>query len=199
MKPESDNIKDYLRHDSVIDWCDSAVKGKAADITDGLADEVDKARMIYEWVRDTIPHSNDINAQVLTCSATDVLNNKTGMCFAKSHLLAALLRSVNIPTGFCYQTLMYDPPMDKRLVLHGLNGVYLSSAQKWIIIDARGNTQDINAQFSLDTPKLAFPMDNSMGEYLYKTIFVSPFKHVVERLRKYENRMEFCTDLPQPV
>lgn len=199
MKQESKNIEDYLIQDSVINWNNPMVKGKAVEIVDGLVDEIDKARLIYEWVRDKIPHSNDIDAQVLTCSATDVLNNKTGMCFSKSHLLAALLRSVNIPTGFCYQTLMYDYPVDNTLVLHGLNGIYLSGIQKWIVVDARGNTRNLNAQFSVDKPKLAFSMDDSKGEYLYETIFVSPFKHVIERLETYKNRMDFSDDIPKPI
>jgi transglutaminase-like putative cysteine protease len=199
MKQDSKNIEDYLKHDSIIDWRNPIIKRKAAKIVDGIVNEIDKARYIYEWVRDKIPHSNDINAQVLSCSATEVLNNETGMCFSKSHLLAALLRSVNIPTGFCYQVLMYDPPVDNTLVLHGLNGIYLSVVQKWVVVDARGNTRNLNAQFSIDIPKLAFSMDYSKGEYLYETIFVSPFEHVVERLKKYKNRMDFSEDIPKPI
>lgn len=199
MKPESPNIDDYLKHDSIIDWRNPTIKRRAEKIIDGLVDEIDKARLIYEWVRDKIPHSNDINAQVLTCSATEVLNNETGMCFSKSHLLAALLRSVNIPAGFCYQVLMNNTPNDNTLVLHGLNGIYLSKISKWIVVDARGNSRDLNAQFSVNIPKLAFPMDESAGEYLYETIYVSPFKHVVERLKKYRNRMEFSEDIPKPI
>ena len=153
--------------------------------------KIDKIQFIYEWVRDEIPHSNDINVQVLTCSASEVLSNKTGICFSKSHLLAALLRSVHIPAGFCYQVLRVDPPIDNTLVLHGLNGIYISEIQKWVIADARGNTQDINAQFRTDMMQLAFEMDDSAGEFLYETIFISPFEHVVEKLRKYKNRSEF--------
>jgi len=40
---------------------------------------------------------------VVTCSASEVLREGTGICFAKSHLLAALLRAVGIPAGLCYQ------------------------------------------------------------------------------------------------
>ena len=103
MKPESNNIDNYLKYDSVTDWNNPSIQLKAKEIIEGAVNEIDKARLIYEWVRDEIPHSNDINTQVLTCSATEVLSQKTGMCFSKSHLLAALLRSVNIPSGFCYQ------------------------------------------------------------------------------------------------
>ncbi len=121
------------------------------------------------------------------------------MCFSKSHPLAALLRSVHIPSGFCYQVLRMDPPADNTLVLHGLNGIYLSEIQKWVVVDARGNTRHLNAQFRIDIPQLAFSMDGSAGEFLYETIFITPFRHVVELLKKYENRKDFGADIPKPV
>lgn len=199
MKPESNKIKDYLKCDSIIDWHNPAVRHKAEEIIKNVVDEVHKARLIYEWVRDEIPHSNDINTQVLSCTASEVLANGTGMCFSKSHLLGALLRSVQISAGFCYQVLRNDPPVDNTLVLHGLNGIYLSKIQKWVVVDARGNTRDLNAQFMIDKTQLAFKMDSSAGEFLYETIFVSPFKHVIERLKKYKNRKDFAIDLPEPI
>ncbi len=199
MKPESKNIEDYLKYDSVIDWNNPPIQQKAEEIISDATNEIDKARLIYEWVRDEIPHSNDINTQILTCSATEVLSKGTGMCFSKSHLLAALLRSVKIPSGFCYQVLRNDPPSDNTLVLHGLNGIYISEIQKWLIVDVRGNTRELNAQFSTEKPQLAFSMSESAGEFLYKTIFILPFEHVVKRLKKYKNRNDFGSDIPEPI
>ena len=45
--------------------------------------------------------------------------------FAKSHLLAALLRYKSIPTGFCYQKLILDDETAPVLIYHGFNGVYI--------------------------------------------------------------------------
>lgn len=42
----------------------------------------------------------------VTCSASDVLQHRSGICYAKSNLLAALLRKEGIPTRFCYQRLI---------------------------------------------------------------------------------------------
>ena len=64
--------------------------------------------MAYEYVRDNNSLSADINEDVLTCTASEVLEVGHGICFAKSHLLAALLRAKSIPTGFCYQKLILD-------------------------------------------------------------------------------------------
>ena len=197
MKPESQDLNDYLVSDIIVDWQTPDVRQKALELTRSLTDEIDKARCLYEWVRDIIPHTNDAGLEIVTCTASEVLHHGTGTCFSKSHLLAALLRANNIPAGFCYQVLRLDPPVDNELVLHGLNGVYLASLGKWIRLDARGNTRGVNAQFSVDKEQLAFPMEASAGESLYDTIYAAPVKNVVNKLKKYESRRELWLDLPK--
>lgn len=197
MNPESQNLNDYLVSDDIVDWKTPAVMQTALDLTASIPDEVDKARRLYEWVRDAIPHTHDAGLDVVTCTAGEVLRHGTGICFAKSHLLAALLRAVNIPAGFCCQALRLDPPVNNELVLHGFNGIYLSGPGKWIRVDARGNTGGIDAQFSLEKEQLAFAMEPSAGEFIYDAIFCSPADSVVERLKKYGSRRELWLDLPK--
>jgi transglutaminase-like putative cysteine protease len=197
MKPESQNLNDYLVSDAIVDWQTPDVRQKALELTRSLTGEIDKARCLYEWVRDVIPHTNDAGRDVVTCTASEVLHHGTGVCFSKSHLLAALLRANNIPAGFCYQVLRLDPPVDNELVLHGLNGVYLASLGKWIRLDARGNTRGVNAQFSVGKEQLAFAMEAAAGEFIYDTIFAAPVSNVVNRLKKYDNRRELWLDLPK--
>jgi len=197
MYPESDDLNDYLVSDSIIDWQTPEVRKKALELTDTLPDEVAKARCLYEWVRDTIPHSNDAGIEIVTCTASEVLHHGTGICFAKSHLLAALLRAVSIPAGFCYQVLRLDPPVDNEPVLHGFNAIYLATLDKWIRVDARGNTNVINAQFSIKKEQLAFSMDPAADEFIYETIFAAPVDSVVNRLKMYKTRSELWLDLPQ--
>lgn len=197
MKPESQNLNDYLVSDAIVDWQTPAVQRKALELTRLLTDEIDKACCLYEWVRDAIPHSNDAGLDMVTCTASEVLHHGTGVCFSKSHLLAALLRANNIPAGFCYQVLRLDPPVDNELVLHGLNGIYLASLGKWIRLDARGNTSGVNAQFSVEKEQLAFAMEPAAGEFIYDTIFAAPVSNVVDRLNKYASRRELWLDLPK--
>lgn len=197
MYPESDDINDYLVSDAVVDWQTPAVRQKALELTAALTDEVAKARCLYEWVRDAIPHTNDAGLEVVTCSASEVLLHGTGICFAKSHLLAALLRAVGIPAGFCYQVLRMDPPADDEPVLHGLNALYLATLGRWTRVDARGNTNGINAQFSTTKEQLAFAMDPHADEFIYEAIFAAPVPVVVERLQMYITRSELWEDLPQ--
>ncbi|MDD2736560.1 MAG: transglutaminase-like domain-containing protein [Desulfuromonadaceae bacterium] len=197
MYPETDDLSKYLISDSVVDWQTPAVRQKALELTQSLSDEVAKARCLYEWVRDTIPHSNDSGLEIVTCTASEVLQHGTGICFAKSHLLAALLRAVAIPAGFCYQVLRLAPPVDNEPVLHGFNALYLASLDRWIRVDARGNTNGINAQFSIRKEQLAFAMDPSADEFIYEAIFAAPVSSVVDRLNMYKTRSELWLDLPQ--
>jgi len=197
MYPEADDVSEYLVSDAIVDWQTPAVRQKAMELTRSLADEVAKARCLYEWVRDTISHSGDAGHDIVTCTASEVLHYGTGICFAKSHLLAALLRAVDIRAGFCYQVLRLDPPVDNEPVLHGLNAIYLATPGKWIRVDARGNTNGINAQFNVKKEQLAFAMDPSADEFIYETIFAAPVSSVVDRLKMYKTRSELWLDLPQ--
>ena len=197
MYPEEDDISEYLVSDSIVDWQTPAVREKALELAGSLPDEVAKARCLYEWVRDNISHTNDAGLEIVTCTASEVLHHGTGICFAKSHLLAALLRAVGIPAGFCYQVLRMNPPTDNEPVLHGFNAIYLASLDKWIRVDARGNTNGINAQFSIKREQLAFAMDPAADEFIYEAIFAAPVNSVVERLKMYKSRSKLCLDLPQ--
>jgi transglutaminase-like putative cysteine protease len=197
MYPESDELSDYLVSDEIIDRQNPAVSRKARELTQSLADEVEKARCLYEWVRDSIPHSSDAGREIVTCTASEVLRHGTGICFAKSHLLAALLRAVDIPAGFCYQVLRRDPPLDDEPVLHGFNAIYLATLDRWIRVDARGNSSGINAQFSTTKEQLAFAMDPAADEFIYEAIFAAPAGCVVERLKMYTSVADLYLDLPQ--
>ncbi len=66
MKPESENLADYLVSDAIIDWQTPAVREKALVLTRSIPGDVDKARCLYEWVRDAIPHTNDAGLDVVT-------------------------------------------------------------------------------------------------------------------------------------
>lgn len=198
MKLQSENLKDYLKITPIIDWDKPEIIRQTNEVIQDLEHDINKARAIFEWVRDTIPHSRDINSDVVTCSASEVLNRRTGICFAKSHLLAAMLRSARIPAGFCYQVFRRNVPY-KGLALHGLNGIYIESLSKWIRVDARGNRGTIDAQFSIYEERLAFPIDHERGEFLYETIYIEPLPSVVEVLTRFTSLRELWPHIPGPL
>jgi transglutaminase-like putative cysteine protease len=192
--PESESLADFLRSTAVVDADHPRVTAAAERVARG-ATNVEKARQLFEFVRDEISHGSDIRANVVTCRASDVLAERTGICYAKSHLLAALLRTVGIPAGFCYQRLCKDAP-GSGFELHGFNGVYLASLGRWIRLDARGNKPGINAQFDVAVEKLAFSVDESRGEVAYPTIYPEPAACVVAALTRHSRLDDLLANLP---
>jgi transglutaminase-like putative cysteine protease len=197
MKLQSLHLADYLKCTPIIDWETSAIIDQTQAITRGLIHDTEQAQALFEWVRDAIPHSWDIGTDVVTCAASQVLQQRTGLCYAKSHLLAAMLRCAGIPAGLCYQVFRRHPPYH-GLALHGLNGLYLSSVARWVRVDARGNTGTIAAQFSLTEEQLAFPVDPHQGEFLYETIYTDPVPEVVAVLQGFTSLQALWPYLPAP-
>ncbi len=190
LKIESKVLKDYLKATDIIDYKNNKIQIIGDSLAKGKTDDIEIAREVYEYVRDQVSHSGDINASEVTCKASEVLEKNHGICCAKSHLLAALLRYKGIPTGFCYQKLSDEKNGISYFAVHGLNAAFLASLNKWIRLDARGNKPGVNAQFSIDTEKLAWPVDKDSGEKDIPIVFVNPNKDIVKVLIKSKNRKE---------
>ena len=189
MQPDSA----YLAATAIIDWQHPDILELAKKLAQGKSIPEHIAQTCFEWVRDEIKHSCDYQMNPVTCTASDVLKHGTGYCYAKSHLLAALLRANGIPAGFCYQRLsVFDDGAPYSL--HGLNGVYLPE-HGWYRIDARGNKSGVNAQFTPPQEQLAFTL-NFPEEVDCTEIFTEPLPVVVEYLQKYEHWDLLLNDLP---
>ena len=193
----ADNIEEYLQEDDVVDYGNKRVKQLADALYQETRDEAEYIEKAYEYVRDHIAHSADANENAITCSASEVLEAGHGICFAKSHLLAALLRYKSIPAGFCYQKLILDDETAPVLIYHGFNGVYVKEYKKWIRLDARGNKEGVNAQFSLEKEQLAFPVRPEKGEEDGLVIYPDPDVKVLEKFRIHKTRTELWNDLPR--
>ena len=192
----SNVIEDYLKCSNVIDFDNKEIIALVDMLFNKSCNELDFIKRAYEFVRDNISHSADINEDVITCSASEVLREGHGICFAKSHLLAALLRCKSVPTGFCYQKLIVDDEKIPVLAYHGLNGVYLKDYQKWIRLDARGNRSDVNAQFSIEKEQLAFSVRSQMGEEDNFIIYPDPDTNILKNLRENKTRTVLWNNLP---
>src|SRR5258706_6962326 len=173
MVPESASWNGYVEDTIVVDWQTPAIVERADSLAAGLPGDEAKARACYGFVRVEIAHTADAGLDVLPCRAREVLAARTGIGFAKSHLLAALLRSLGIPAGFCYQVVRRAAGAPEKL-LYGFNGVYLASRERWIQLDARGNKPGLDAQFEIETPRLAVRADPARGEWVYPWIWTRP-------------------------
>ena len=95
----------FLTASAIIDFHHPLVAAKARELAANASDEQALVRACFHFVRDAIHHSGDYQQNPVTLSASEVLQHGTGFCYAKSHLLAALLRANDIPAGLCYQRL----------------------------------------------------------------------------------------------
>ena len=192
----TDNMDEYLKKDDVVNYENVNIIQLADSLWSNADSDVEYIKKAYEFVRDNISHSADINEDMLTCSASEVLAEGHGICFAKSHLLAALLRCKSIPTGFCYQTLILDDETAPILIYHGLNGVYIKEYKMWIRLDARGNKEGVDAQFSLESEQLAFPIRAEKGEEDGFVIYPDPDIKILEKFKNNKTRTGLWDDLP---
>jgi transglutaminase-like putative cysteine protease len=191
-QPTSDDrFAPFLAASAAVDRDHPAVQRLAGEVR--RPRDLDTLRVAYETVRDRYPHSLDIAAPAVSVSASDVLRHGHGICFAKSHLLAAVLRACGIATGLSYQKLGGG----ERTYLHALNAVWLAEQGRWIRLDARGNKPGVDARFSIDVEQLAFPIRADRGERDFAEIHADPLPSTLEALRNSRTTEELVRLLPE--
>lgn len=194
----------YLESSALIDWKHidwghpAIATWEAKNGWDaGNGSEEDTVRRAFHFVRDSIAHSWDIGSRRVTAKASEVLEHGEGICYAKSHLLAALLRRQNIASGVCYQRLTLGDTPDTGYCIHALNTVYLTNLGRWIRLDARGNKPGVDAQFSLYAEQLAFPARPEIGERDYWINYAEPHPKIAATLAAHDDcRLMYAHHLP---
>ena len=192
--PVEQDVRQYLGADEVVDCTHPAIRAVAARLSG--TGPIDTARRCFEFVRDEIAHSGDHKRSPTTCAASEVLAAGTGYCYAKAHLLTALLRQNGLPAGLCYQRLTVDGP-HPPYCLHGYLAVFLPE-HGWYAIDPRGNKPEVDAQFAPPTEQLAFPITHP-GERDFPFVFVRPLDLVVRCLRTFATWDAVRANLPDAI
>lgn len=198
-EPESDEFGRYLEDTITIDWQTPAMMSTAKQLLETWTEPEDRIRRLFEFVRDEIDHSLDVETDVQPCRASEVLKERTGLCYAKSHLLAGFLRYAGFPAGFCYvRTIDEDRP--GRFVLHGFNAVYWTSTSSWIYLDARGGRNGRNTQCRFEAPwSLTHWPDAQAGERFLPFIFKRPGKQIIDLLERAPNFEAVRRNLPDSI
>lgn len=186
-------MKKYLEETEIINYSNLEIQKQAKYLASHCKSDIEIAKKCFLYVRDSIRHSGDYKDNMTTCKASDVLKYKTGWCYAKSHLLASLLRANNIPTGFCYQRLSCSEYKKDIYCLHGLNAIYLKD-NGWYRVDARGNKNGVDAQFTPPIEKLAFTLEKY--EFDLDEIYEKPLGVVVNALESYKSYDEMVENFP---
>ena len=183
-------LEHYLESSQYINFDDAQVRRKAGTLAEGLDQLKDIAEACFKFVRDEIRHSLDHDDAKVTIRASEVLELGTGFCYAKSHLLAALLRANRIPAALCYQRLNNG---QGGFSLHGLNAVHLEN-HGWYRIDPRGNKQGVDSKFTPPEECLAFNLAES--EENVAGYWLEPLPEVINALQAFSSVAEMRMNIP---
>ncbi len=185
-------MEKFLEESSHIDYSNQEIQTLAKDLASSCNTDVEIAQKCFLYVRDEILHSGDYKKDT-TRTASEVLKYKTGWCYAKSLLLAALLRANKIPTALCYQRLSCSEYKKDIYCLHGLNAIYLKDFG-WFKVDARGNKKGVDAQFIPPIEKLAFELGEN--EYNLPDLYAQPHESIVHALNTNRSYDEMINNFP---
>ena len=189
-------MEKFLKESELVDYSHISIQSLASKLANGLSLDEDIAKACFLYVRDEINHSGDNKDNITTYKASDVLKYKTGWCYSKSILLAALLRANNIPTGFCYQRLSCSEYAKDVYCLHGLNTIYLKK-YGWYRVDARGNKAGVEAQFIPPQEKLAFELQEN--EIDLPEIYDEPLDVIVDALKNNKSYDAMVANFPDMI
>ena len=196
LQLESERVEDYLKEvPPVIQFHTPLIQKKIRFIKSQASSDRDRAKIAFEVARDEIAHSFDTQCNLITINAEDVLKSKDGICFAKSHLLASLLRGMDIPVGFCYQKVLRKGTVESGYALHGLNAIYLPETG-WFRVDPRGNKPGIDSQFTTEEEKLAYPIRPELGEIDYPVVLTEPLPSVIKAMQASSDSKELFYSRP---
>ena len=196
LQIESEQLDDYLKEvPPIIQFHTPLIQQKIQFIKSQASRNRDRAKMAFEIARDEVAHNFDTKSDNITINAEDVLKSKEGICFAKSHLLASLLRGMDIPTGFCYQKVLRKGTIESGYALHGLNAIYLPETG-WFRVDPRGNKPGIDSQFTTEEEKLAYPIRTELGEIDYDVVLTNPLPPVIDAMKKSTNCEQLFNSRP---
>ncbi len=130
-------MENYLIETPSIDYMNPLIQDKVRELMNKSEDNWDYIKRSYIFVRDEIPHSWNIKTDVVSKTASEVIENKTAICWTKSCILAALRRANKIPSGISYQLLTRAYDASEGYMIHALNTLHIKDLNKWIRLDAR--------------------------------------------------------------
>jgi len=129
---------EFLRPTTFINSDDPAVRARAEELTAGCRTEAERAKKIFEYVRDSyneVPCTTYVASEVMTCGGNS--------CRRRSILLAALCRAVGIPARLHLQKVTIknwrrsDGTVADVTFAHGIAGININGS--WYLYEPVGN------------------------------------------------------------
>ncbi len=185
-------MSDYLHCSAIVDWQDPRIMRKARELSVACTSENALAKRSFEFVRDAV--RDPVPGAALAISASEVLGTGSGCSFAKTHLLAALLRANRIPAGLCYQRLACrDDP--GRFGLHGLAAVRLAR-HGWYRLDPTRGADGLGiGEFSPPVERFARNAVEA-GEGNLPEVWTEPLPIVIEAMRASVDCIDLARRIP---
>ncbi len=187
---QTPDLSAYLAADEAIDHHHPVVRETAARLAERAADSYAYARAAYEFVRDTIPHSADSGDPRVTWRASDVIEQRTGICHAKAHALAALLRAEDIPTALCYQRLLHQTAAMSCTVWSPCGSTAPGTGR------TRAGTSRASSPLLPPWERLAWVPDKKSNEADYPVLYAVPHPVVLSALEAARDRPALWKTLP---
>jgi transglutaminase-like putative cysteine protease len=108
----------------------------AGSIGKGLADDSEKAKAIFYWVRDKIPYDvYSFSPDRSQYKGSEVITKGSGWCVPKACLLAALARAMNIPSRLHFADIRNYQITEKLLAEMGTNIFYFHGYTEFFLND----------------------------------------------------------------
>ena len=195
LVPDRSGFDRYLEDTIVVDWQTPEVLAQARACASELgetATEINRIAALFDFVRDETRDALHSETNVVACSASQVLRERTGLVFARCHLLVALLRACGIPGGFGYQRLEGDGQITQ---LHGFVVVWETTCGAWVNLDPFGETADEEDSRPAWRDGLMRSADGPR-ETTYPTIWARPARQVVDLLEEAPSMVVLRGHLP---
>ena len=94
-------MEEYLKPTSIVNSDNPTIKNKAKEVTKGQKKAIEKARSLFDFVRDNIKYNPYLPRHLPKhFRASNTLARGEGFCIQKAALLIALSRAVGIPARF---------------------------------------------------------------------------------------------------
>lgn len=165
IKPEN-FLGPYVSKEAYSNWMNyTLIKEKVTELTRGLNTDIEKAKAIATWVKNSrsyspeaigknvFPFEEGLKFSKANAGGTiiDIFNANQGICMDAAHLLAAMLRLAGIPA------MSVQPSSEK--IMHQVTYAYING--KWLQVDAT---------FGLGDPSVGIVVAQVPEFYEYKDI-----------------------------
>jgi hypothetical protein len=133
-----EDLSQFLKSTHFIDSDNPIILTKAKELTRGCTTETEKARALFEFVRDSY---ND--NQCMSSIASETLACGGNSCRRRSILLTALCRAAGIPARLHLQKVTIknwkneDGTIQDLIFAHGITGIFLQ--ENWRLYEVVGN------------------------------------------------------------